>query len=83
MSTGDLLLACTDGVTEAAGPEGELFSAERMRRLLSHPADSAQALVDRIVNRVSTHTGDAEQFDDITLLALQRCPSASGTCRAQ
>ncbi len=78
MAPGDLLLAYTDGVTEAAGADGELFSNERILRLLSQPADSAQDLVDRLVRRVLTHTGEAEQSDDITLLALRRRPSGRG-----
>lgn len=80
MAPGELLVAYTDGVTEAADPDGKLFSKQRILRLLSQPADSAQTLIDRIANRVMTHTGEAEQSDDITLLAVQRCPSASGSC---
>jgi serine phosphatase RsbU (regulator of sigma subunit) len=74
MAPGEILLAYTDGVTEAAHNGGELFSTERLIALLAQPARTAEELVERVGTAVLAHTGDAEQFDDITLLAVQRCP---------
>lgn len=82
LEPGELLLAYTDGVTEAAGNQGAMFSTARLIRLLNSPAQTAQELIRRIGRAVLDHTGEAEQFDDITLLVVQRCPASSATCRA-
>jgi sigma-B regulation protein RsbU (phosphoserine phosphatase) len=71
---GDILVAFTDGVTEAHKPEGELFTTERVYELLATPAPTADALLGRIEASVHEHTAGAEQSDDITMLAVRRCP---------
>jgi two-component system response regulator len=81
MAPGEILLAYTDGVTEAVGKTGAFFSTPRLMKLLDRPAASAEDLIERIGNEVLAHTGEADQFDDITLLAVQRCSDASGTCQ--
>jgi len=37
---------------------------------------SAEALVARLVKDLKAHIGSADQFDDITLLAVRRAPTA-------
>jgi PAS domain S-box-containing protein len=68
----DLIVLYTDGVTEAMNEREELFTEEKYERLL-HKDDitTAQKLVDQTVIEVKRHEGEAEQADDITVLALQ------------
>lgn len=72
VESGDILLGCTDGVIEASAPDGSFFSVERLQLILDAPSSSASELLDRIANSLQKHIGEAEQFDDITLLAIRR-----------
>ncbi|MGH9443751.1 MAG: PP2C family protein-serine/threonine phosphatase [Thermoanaerobaculia bacterium] len=78
LGPGECLLAYTDGVTDAKGPEG-FFSKERLLALIEGPVESASALVDGIADAVKRHTGERDRFDDVTLLAaFRRGPSGAG-----
>ncbi|MBE9045213.1 SpoIIE family protein phosphatase [Pleurocapsales cyanobacterium LEGE 10410] len=70
--SGDILLGYTDGVTEGKNTDGELFTPQRLRSLLEHPAKSAGELLTRIETKLFDHIDRAIQFDDITMLAVQR-----------
>jgi len=72
MEPGDILLGYTDGVTEANAVDGSFFSVEQLRAILDTPSSSASELLDRIADRLQKHIGEADQFDDITLLAIRR-----------
>jgi len=74
LEPGDLLLGYTDGVTEAVAPDGGFFTMKQLLSLLDLPSSAAAELLDRIADSLQTHIGDAEQFDDITLLAVRRLP---------
>jgi sigma-B regulation protein RsbU (phosphoserine phosphatase) len=65
-------LGYTDGVTEADTSDGTFFTMKRLVSILETPASTATALLDRIANSVQAHVGGADQFDDITLLAIRR-----------
>src|SRR5699024_7692910 len=65
IAVGETLVAFTDGVTDAVGADGARYSEERLLALLSSPAGSAPAALQRI--RADVPAGaDAEPFDDIT-----------------
>ncbi|MDP2645570.1 MAG: PP2C family protein-serine/threonine phosphatase [Desulfobacterales bacterium] len=74
LDPGDLLLGYTDGVTEANAADGAFFTGQRLLSLLERPASSANDLLDRIAGSLDSHMGQAEQYDDITLLAVRRIP---------
>lgn len=73
LQPGDLLFAYTDGVTEARNIHRQQFSRNR---LLSLVADLAEILPGELLTQVETavqsHVDGVGQYDDITLLALQR-----------
>jgi serine phosphatase RsbU (regulator of sigma subunit) len=67
----DSLIAYTDGVIDARDARGAAFSEEKLIGLLSE-SGSAAAIVSRIERAVATHITGTAQFDDVTILALQR-----------
>lgn len=69
---GDTLLIYTDGITDARNAEAEPFSEERLLALLESGADLATTTVARVQTAVGTHAGSADQFDDMTMLAVHR-----------
>jgi serine phosphatase RsbU (regulator of sigma subunit) len=74
LEPGDILLGYTDGVVEANASDGEFFTMERLVATLEAPASSAADLLDRIADSLQVHIGEADQFDDVTLLAIRRIP---------
>lgn len=71
--TGDTLTMFTDGIPEAQNEQDEEFGDDRLINVLQLNLDhSAQDIVDNLVTAVQEFTGDAPQFDDITLVVLQK-----------
>ncbi len=69
----DLLVIFSDGVSEAVTVEDEQFGDHKLIdfiKTLKH--EPPAVIVDRIVDAVREHTGDAPQMDDITLVVLKR-----------
>jgi serine phosphatase RsbU (regulator of sigma subunit) len=75
LERGDILLMHTDGVTDARDPAGKSFSETRFLSMLASPAPAA-VLIDRLVAALRSHIASADQFDDITLLAVRWTPEA-------
>ena len=72
LSPGEALFLFTDGVVEALDPTGEQFGADRLERYLGCAAGlEAPALVEGALAALDTFTGQAPQFDDVTILALR------------
>jgi sigma-B regulation protein RsbU (phosphoserine phosphatase) len=68
----DILLMYTDGVTEARNREKEFFTEDQLVALLSsREYESMEELVQSTVAEVKRFEDGAEQFDDITVLAVQ------------
>jgi sigma-B regulation protein RsbU (phosphoserine phosphatase) len=73
LEEGDVLLLYTDGISEPENEYGEEFGEERLQTLLRENAGKdAQELADLIVQAVRDWVGQAEQFDDITLLIVKK-----------
>ena len=71
LAPGDTICLYTDGVTEATNAEEQLYGDERLQNLLNRQqGTSAQAICEAIKADVDAFVGEAEQFDDITLLCL-------------
>jgi adenylate cyclase len=74
-----VLLLYTDGVTEAQDSGGGLYSSARLSAALAGiPAESAKTVVDFCFDAVGRFVGDAEQADDITVLAIRRGADQTG-----
>ena len=68
----DLLLAFTDGIPDALNAENISFGNERLKKLLNDENCSPEALLDTIEEQLHQFMGGADQFDDITMLAVKR-----------
>jgi serine phosphatase RsbU (regulator of sigma subunit) len=71
LEQGEQLLLYTDGVTEAQDTHGAFFETERLLTTVRGARD-AEATIAKINTTVTAFAGDASQFDDMTLLAVQR-----------
>jgi serine phosphatase RsbU (regulator of sigma subunit) len=78
LEPGDILLGYTDGVLEALAAGGEFFTRKRLLSMLEQSTSSATLLIDQIVASVLSHIGEADQYDDITVLAVRRDPKTDG-----
>ena len=76
LDPGEILFCYSDGVTDARDPEHKFFGEKRMLGLLAQPAASASALLDRFESNLQAHIASADQFDDITMMAIQRLPTS-------
>ena len=77
LKPGDMLFLYTDGLSEAKNSTGELLGRKRVQQLASeHYQDTAQQLVGLMEAEVHRHAGDAEQSDDITMLAIKWQPTS-------
>ena len=71
LASDDLLVAFTDGIPDTQNIDGEFFGNERLRELLMSHSSPTQ-LLKEIELDLGQFIGEAEQFDDITLLAIKR-----------
>jgi sigma-B regulation protein RsbU (phosphoserine phosphatase) len=73
LAPGERLLLFTDGLVEARGSDGEMFSRRRLRaefaRLASVPLPE---MVRRLIARVENHQGAGQFEDDFTTVAVER-----------
>ena len=68
----DILVAYTDGITEAANASGELWGLERLERLLrSCNRMAPNEIVERILAEVSEFANGEPQHDDVTLVVMK------------
>jgi sigma-B regulation protein RsbU (phosphoserine phosphatase) len=69
---GDLLVACTDGITEAMDPIGTEFSRQRLAELVRGVRERTPDEIMRAVLRdVDTHSRDGIYEDDRILLVMK------------
>lgn len=71
LKAGDRLFVYTDGVAEAMNSERELFGTDRLLEVLnSDPDASPEKVLENVTNCINEFVGEAEQFDDLTMLSL-------------
>ena len=76
LKSGDMLFLYTDGLSEAKNSTGELLGRKRVQQIVSeHAIDTARQLVGVLEAEERYHAGDAEQNDDITMLAIRWQPN--------
>ena len=71
LNPGDKIYLYTDGVTEANNIEKKLYGEERLQDYLnSHSEEAMSNILKGIKSDIDEFKGDAEQFDDITMLMI-------------
>ena len=73
--TGTTIFLFTDGLTEAEDSTHAQFRMERVNRVAEEALEKQQheprQLIDRMTDAVRRFVGDAEQSDDLTMMAIQ------------
>lgn len=78
---GDVFLLYTDGLIEALDQRGELYGDQRLLRRFQRVADGkdARSIREALLSDVWTFKGDAEQFDDITVVVVRVLAGAAAS----
>ena len=73
IGVGDTLFVYTDGVAEATNGSNDLYGTDRMLAALNQNRDlGPEGLIHEVKADIDRFVGTAPQFDDITMLSLQR-----------
>ena len=71
LSPGDVLFSYTDGIPEARDASDVMFGVQRMLKALDAlECTDMQELVENMGLAMADYAGDAEQYDDMTMLAF-------------
>jgi serine phosphatase RsbU (regulator of sigma subunit) len=68
----ELLFAYTDGATDAQNAAGVQFSEESLLALVANGPPTGGAMVHQVVATVEAFIGCADQYDDLTVIAVSR-----------
>ena len=72
LEPGDKIFQYTDGVTEATNQKNELYGMERLKSTLDTNSDkNVVELLKSVKNDIDMFVGNADQFDDITMLGFE------------
>ena len=85
LSTGDVCLFFTDGITEAMNSQDDCYGEQRLGCLIEdHGHLSCEELRERMLRDVEAFVGGAPQHDDMTmiLLKIEELPSPAPTTAA-
>lgn len=73
LEKGETIFLYTDGVAEATDSDNKMFGVERMIDALNADASAPpKKLIENMKSEVDRFVGDADQFDDLTMLAVSR-----------
>lgn len=79
LSAGDLVVICSDGVTEAMNANGDEFGRARIVEAISQSADRGpEAVLDALLGAVRAFAEGAPQSDDLTAMILRYKPQDGG-----
>ena len=72
LENGDTVVLLTDGVLEAMAPDEEFFGEERTLAVVrKNVGESADLIVEAIIQAVTEFRGNQRQDDDITALVIK------------
>jgi sigma-B regulation protein RsbU (phosphoserine phosphatase) len=75
LQCGDVLLICSDGVTEAHAVDEDLFGEARLRNSLQGCSGlTPDEICRRVVGAVHEFVGNSPQTDDLTLIVVRFGP---------
>ena len=69
----DVLLIYSDGITEAMNQKEEEYGEQRLQALVNGiKGETAQEIINRVLDSVNTYVEDRQQMDDMTLVVIKR-----------
>ena len=72
LSTGDLLVTCTDGLLESLNENGVQYSTENLTKIILRNCNaSAKDITNRVKDDVKKYCGTTQQYDDQSLLVIK------------
>ena len=73
LNEGDILIFHTDGLIEALNINEDMYGTERLKESVSKIPDSftATEVIQSIVEDIRIFVGEAEQYDDMTIVAIK------------
>ena len=72
LTPGTKIFVYTDGVPEATDKDNQLFGTDRLLDALNtNPDQNPEETITTVVQAIAEFVGDAEQFDDVTMLAFE------------
>lgn len=79
LEKGDVMFLYTDGVSEAEDEKGNFYTDARLKDVLQRSIGlDMDDLIKNVYQDVLVFRGDAEPFDDITMLAMKYCGTGCG-----
>jgi sigma-B regulation protein RsbU (phosphoserine phosphatase) len=69
---GDIICLYTDGVNEATNADNEFFGNDRLVSACQNAEQTAKDVCDGVYDSLTDFTENAEQFDDITIVAIKK-----------
>jgi PAS domain S-box-containing protein len=72
LHSGDMLYVFTDGITEAKGPQEELFTEARLEKIVREHRLDPGGCIAAVTDAVARHCPESDKADDITMLALKK-----------
>jgi sigma-B regulation protein RsbU (phosphoserine phosphatase) len=73
LAPGDVLVAYSDGLTEAENPQGEMLGEERVKNVIRTEAPAgSKTLETKLLETIQGFTMGRSQTDDITIMIVQR-----------
>jgi sigma-B regulation protein RsbU (phosphoserine phosphatase) len=77
LGPGESLFTYTDGLSDANDENGNFFTKTRLHERLQQPSSSAAEMLNGVITAVQGHIGNAEQFDDITVVVIRNAGNSS------
>jgi sigma-B regulation protein RsbU (phosphoserine phosphatase) len=72
LQPGDSVLCFSDGISEATNAKGEMWNESEVQKVFQACRGlTAQQMIDRLVKATDGFAGDAEQADDMTVVAIR------------
>jgi len=71
---GDIIIFYTDGIIEAENEMEEMYGTERLEQLTTHinSTMNCEEIIETILQDVADFVGNAEQYDDMTVVVLKK-----------
>ena len=72
LAPGDILLAFTDGITEAMSPEHEIYGRDRVLNVMAKQGEGIDPMIDALMSDVEKFADGIPNRDDICITGLHR-----------